>query len=410
MGGEVKSMRTAGGLLFLGLLLAACGPTPGGPHTGSGSKLYEAVADHNTQMVSVIDSSSHATERRLPLGTPSRDWKHLYSMLGSSLVDTDPMTGNTLNILALPGSFQLPSATNTGLPGGLSAAGQWLVVQSYNPTTVHTHMLVIDTSKFKVADRVDLTGRFNFDAISDDGIRMYLIQYLNGKEYYVRMFDIPSNTLDANIVVDKSDGNQAMSGLRLSGIAAPDGTMLYSMYVRENESPFIHALNLTGPFAFCFDLPGGGYTGGGKSAMQWSLAMTHDGTRLYAINGATGIVAEVDTSQQFVPQVLRTAQISTGSSGAIGANTAVLSIDGKTLVTAGSSGVLWVDTASLKVRMESLAEWHIWSLGLSPDGKTLFAVNDTGQVAEISMASGQVIGRFDPAAGRPVALMRVAAA
>src|SRR4029077_7147063 len=134
-------------------------------------------------------------------------------------------------------------------------------------------MAVIDTRTFKVTDRFDLSGRFNFDAISDDGQRLYLIQYLNGKEYYVRLFDIPGNYLDANIVVDKSDGNQAMAGVRLSGIAAPDGSMLFSMYVRESEGPFIHALNLTAPFAFCLDLPGNGYTQD-RAAMRWSLAMS----------------------------------------------------------------------------------------------------------------------------------------
>src|SRR5438874_5343309 len=400
-------MRNIVGFVCVALVIAACGANPGGPKAGSGAKLYEAVVANNARQIQVIDSKTHAIERRLPLGAPSSDWKHLYSIIGASLVDTDPKSGDTIDTLLLPGSYQMPLATNTGLPGGLSQDGHWLVVQAFDGTT--TRMLIIDTTSFKIADHIGLAGRFNFDAVSDDGQRLYLIQYLNGKEYYVRLYDVPGNSLDANIVVDKSDGNQAMAGLRLSGISAPDGSMLFSMYVRENESPFIHALNLTGPFAFCLDLPGGGYKQG-DAAMHWSLALRHDGSRLYAVNGATGTVAELDTSSQFSPQVLRTATIGAAGSGAAGGTATVLTADGKTLVTAGSSGLVWIDTSTLKPKMQALSEWRVSSLGLSPDGGTLFAVNDGGQVAEISMSSGAVAGRFDPSAGTVIALMRVASA
>ena len=396
-------MRNLVGLLLVGLFVSACGANLHDPLPAAGLKLYEVIG----QSILVIDSKSDSVERQLPLGTPSRDWKHLYSMLGDSLLDTDPVTGVTQNSVQVGSGYELPPATSTGLPGGLSPAGRWLVVQASDATA--THMAVIDTRSFKVTDRFDLNGRFTFDAVSDDGLRLYLIQYLNGREYYVRLFDIPGNNLDANIVVDKSDGNQAMAGLRLSGITAPDGSMLFSMYVRENESPFVHALNLSGPFAFCLDLPGGGYTRD-RAAMQWSLAMTRDGSRLYAINGATGSVAELDTSNQYSPQIVRTGHINGGSSGAGGRGAAILSTDGLTLVTTGADGLVWLDTSSLQVRLRSLTGWRVSSLGIAPDGQTLFAIDDSGQVAEVAMASGAVMARFDPAAGKPTALMRVAAA
>jgi len=406
-------MRTAGALICLGILVAACGQPREAPRLGGGYKLYEAVSSHSATLVTVIDSRSHASERSLPLGVPSGDWKHIYSISGTTLTDTNAQTGTTLKSMHLPGVFQLPPATVTGVPGGTSRDGHWLVVESYDASPSGapsaTHMLLIDTTATKVTDRVNLDGYFRFDAVSDDGQRLYLIQYLNGKEYYVRLFDISANKLDENIVVDKSDGNQAMTGLRLSGIASPDGHTLFSMYVRENDNPFIHALSLDGPFAFCLDLPGGGYSGN-KAAMQWALAMNQDGSRLYAVNAATGIVAVVDTSNQYSPQIIRTATIAFESTSSIGATTAVISPDGKTLFTGGSSGIVWIDTSSLTVRMKALSEWHVWSLGLSPDGRVLYAVSDSGSIAEVSMASGTVSNRFDPAQGQPMALMRVAAA
>jgi hypothetical protein len=257
-------MRNPIGLVVLGMVVAACSSMRSAPEPGSLDRLYEAMP----ASIVVVGARSHEVERTMALGTPSRDWKHLYSIVGTSLVDTNPLNGETQDATPLGGDYQVPPATSDGVPGGLSPAGHWLVVQAHDATV--TRLLIIDTTRFRVVDRVELTGRFAFDAISDDGQRLYLIQSLNGKEYYVRLFNVVTGALDANIVIDKSDGNQAMAGLRLSGIAAPDGSMLFSMYVRERESPFVHALNLSGPFAFCLDLPGSGYA-------RWSLAMTAEG-------------------------------------------------------------------------------------------------------------------------------------
>jgi DNA-binding beta-propeller fold protein YncE len=411
MGGEVKSMRTATALVGLGFLIAACGTPHGGPQLNGGYKLYEAVSSNNSQLVSVIDSRSHAAERRLPLGVPSRDWKHLYSIVGSSLVDTDPQTGTTLNTMLLPGRYQLPPATITGMPGGTSPDGRWLVVESFDQSSPNslptaTHMLLIDTTASKVMHRANLKGYFQFDAVSNDGERLYLIEYLNGKEYYVRLYNVSASILDANIVVDKSDGNQAMAGIRLSGVASPDGHWLFSMYVRENESSFVHVLSLDGPFAFCVDLPGSGYANN-PAEMHWSLAMD-PAEHVYAVNAVTGVVSEIDGAGQFNPRVKRTGHIAGGKSAKTGYNAAVISPDGKTLVTPGATGVEWIDTQNLTVRMQALNDWHVGSLGLSPDGKTLYAISDTGRIAEVSMNSGEVAHTFDPAEGQPMALMRVA--
>ncbi len=399
-------MRAAVTLVCLGLVVTACAATRESPPSGA-AKLYEAVAASGSPSISVIDARSHAVDRRLPLGAPSSDWNHLYSIVSTSLLDTDPETGSTLRTLSLGDTYQLPAATASGVPGGLSANGWWLVVQSYDGTA--THLLVVDTEAFKMSHRVSLTGRFVFDAISDDGQRLYLIQYLNGKEYYVRQYNINVSRLDANIVVDKSDGNQAMTGLRLSGVPARDGSVLFSMYVRENDVPFIHALNLSGPFAFCLDLPGDGYAQN-KAGMHWALAMRNDGSRLYAINAATGIVAEIDPTNQYSPQTLRTSHIGGGTTGANGPGVAVISRDGKTLVGAGSTGLVWVDTTNLSMRMSTMFGWHVSALGLSSDGETLYAVSDQGRIAEVSMKTAAIVAEFDSAQGKPIALMRVAAA
>jgi len=249
-------MRVVGALICLGVLVAGCGGTQQILRQTRGDKLYEAVSTHSSQVVSVIDSRSHTADRRLPMGVPTSDWSHLYSVASTSLVDTDPQTGATLSTMPLGGAYHLPAATANGVPGGLAPNGMWLVVESIDSS--QSHMLIVNTTTSTVRRKIDLDGYFQFDAISNDGDRLYLIQHLNGREYYVRLYDVIGGRLDENIVVDKSDGNQAMVGTRLSGIATADGHMLFSMYVREHESPFIHALSLDGPFAFCLDLPGSG--------------------------------------------------------------------------------------------------------------------------------------------------------
>jgi len=401
-------MRVVGALICLGVLVTGCGGTQQILRQTRGDKLYEAVSTHSSQVVSVIDSRSHTADRRLPMGVPTSDWKHLYSVASTSLVDTDPQTGATLNTMPLGGAYKLPAATANGVPGGLAPNGTWLVVESIDSS--QSHMLIVNTTTSTVRRKIDLDGYFQFDAISNDGDRLYLIQHLNGREYYVRLYDVVGGRLDENIVVDKSDGNQAMVGTRLSGIATPDGHMLFSMYVREHENPFIHALSLDGAFAFCLDLPGGGYADS-AAELRWSLAITGDGSRIYAANPATGVVAVISTGANSVPSVLRTARFERAVSPTAkvsGANAAVVSRDGKTLVVGGASGVTWIDTSSLQVRAHALTGWHVSSVGLSPNGQNLYAVGDDGRIAEISMTDATVTSRFDPSAGQPMALMRVA--
>src|SRR5690242_6396570 len=139
-------------------------------------------------MLAVIDSRSHAADRKLALGTPSADWKHVYTTAGRSLLVTDTATGDLVSTVPLGGSFHLPAATSSGVPGGASPDGRWLVVENFDGAT--TRLLVIDTSSMKIARHVALPGDFEFDAIDSTGSDLYLIQRLNGTDYYVRLYDL----------------------------------------------------------------------------------------------------------------------------------------------------------------------------------------------------------------------------
>ena len=412
-------MRARYALICLAVFIAGCAAAETGPST-SGDKLYQAMSTQHSQFVSVIDSRSHKSVRQMPLGVPSPDWKHLYSFDTTSVVDTDPATGQTQAALQLGHAYRLPGATINGMPGGTSPDGSWLVLERYDLETTDvptgSHFLLLTTSPLAVNARVDLNGFFDFDAISNDGKRLYLIQYSGTKAYYVRIYDLAAGRLDPQIVFDKSDGANPMTGLRLSGVASRNGAWLFSMYAREKDGPFVHALSLDGPLAFCLDLAGKGYAQDG-TAMQWALAMSPDGSMLYAINLATGDIAAIAVED--APHIVRTGHLAKAQSARaliqsveakeVGANAAFVSSDGRTLVAGGSSGVVWIDTANLAIRKRALGDWRIWSLGLSPDGKTVYAVSDGGKVAAVGMASAAVEETFDLSGGQPMALMRVAA-
>src|SRR5690349_5023623 len=91
MGGEVKGMK--GLLVGVGALVLVVGCGSLTPFTGGGYKLYTAATNSNTMQFAVIDAHTHAVERNLRIGTPSSDWKHLYSVVSNSLLDADPQTG-----------------------------------------------------------------------------------------------------------------------------------------------------------------------------------------------------------------------------------------------------------------------------------------------------------------------------
>lgn len=405
------------------VILAACGRVPGSQVSPGDYKLYVAASTSSSQQLSVIDSRSHSVELSMQLGTPSPDWTHLYTVKGDTLVDLDPLTGATRHSLRLPGLFELPPATLSGVPGGLSPNGHWLVLQSFDRTDSipsATHMLVVDTSYASAPRQIDLKGLFNFDAISNNGQRVYMIQYLSGNQYHVRFYDMSLGRLDPQIVFDKSDGSAAMAGLRLTGVASPDGQWLYSVYIRENQSAFIHALSLDNPVAFCIDLPGSGYSTNGDE-FHWSLALNAGGSHLYAANGATGIVADIPIDNGFPSRPTHIAHLAGGQSASrliqtveakeLGGNAAALTPDGQTLVIAGKTGLLWVDTASLKARDHQLTGWNIWSVAITADGATVYAMDDTGMIAELPVSgTTHSATTFSGAGGQPLALIRVAAA
>src|SRR5207244_8715373 len=104
---------------------------------------------------------------------------------------------------------------------------------------------------------IDLLGGFSVDAISPDGSRIFLINYLSPNDptrYAVRSFDISAMKLDPKPIVDPRNPSEKMRGNPLTRAASVDGRWAYTLYDGGGATPFVHALDTRDASARCIDL------------------------------------------------------------------------------------------------------------------------------------------------------------
>jgi len=190
------------------LVAGACGQVPHqGPQAGD-QVLYIAT----TSGVAAVDARTHASLALLPPGVPSPDWKHYYLASDSLLLDLNPTTGATQRSMPVPAGYTLPLVTAGRAPGGLSQDGGWLVLEKHDAAA--SHLLDVRTTFAQTPGRIDLAGDFTFDAVSNDGTRIYLIQHAADGHYFVRDYVVGSG------LEFESRGTRALAGVR----SAPSNT------------------------------------------------------------------------------------------------------------------------------------------------------------------------------------------
>jgi len=417
IGGVPLSRRLIALLIVTMFVLAACGRASSShPATGGYRIFLESGFSNNAETVKVLDAGTGTVERELPLGTPAPDWSSYYTVSQFSgvarLMALDPASGSTLAQKTIPASFALPSLGQQGPTAGLSPNGEWLTLTDNGRATTGklvTSFLVGASSLSGSFKTVHLDGAFSFDALSNDGNSLYLIQRMGDPNHYqVRLYDVAAGSLNPQVVIDKREPNEPMNGIRGDAVADPTGKNVYTVYIRE-AGPFIHALPLGGqPFAWCVDLPSKAPNDMEKQ-FHWALAISRDGASVYAANAALGTVAVMTTGQP--PKIVQTAPVALdfpppqgeGQSGGVisaeakGARIggAALSADGRTLYTLADHGVVAIDTTTLKVRARYLESFQPETMRLSSDGRLLYVAQSgdsklwqidatTGAVAEVN--------------------------
>jgi hypothetical protein len=158
------------------------------------------------------------------------------------------------------GFYAVPIVAWDGSTGGLSGDGKTLVLASYGPLPGDvgvTPFVVLGTGTLTKIAGFKLRGAWAFDAISPDGSRIYLIEYLSAGQnprYRVRALDTATRRLDPDAIVDRREDEVLMRGQPVTRKTSLDGRWAYTLYARPKNEPFVHALDTVEGEAYCIDL------------------------------------------------------------------------------------------------------------------------------------------------------------
>jgi hypothetical protein len=166
--------------------------------------------------------------------------------------------GKLLGSTFIRGTYTVPGVAYDGSTSGLSGDGRTLVLIRPRATFPRssTTLVVLAARQLRMERRVTLSGDFSFDAISPNGRRLYLIEYVSRTDstrYRVRAFDLRQHRLLAEPIVDPNEQPGSMYGWPMARAMSPDGRWAYTLY-DGREYPFIHALDTRDGTAVCIDL------------------------------------------------------------------------------------------------------------------------------------------------------------
>jgi len=399
------------------ILVAACGSAAldqSSATTGS-----PAVARTNDVLVlgsaggtSVIDASGRViSDLGQVIGAPG--WTVAFATDVDSAGNTavriiDARTGKTTRTTKLSGRWTTIAGYGNG-PSGLSPNGRWLVLADPRPD--RTAFELVDTNGPAQPKRLEIPGRYAFDAVSDDGASLFLVERMDGTKYRVRVADVASGQLMPGSIIDvkqaatTADANGVMNGSYTTATAGPSGEWYFSVYQHPTQGPYIHALNTHARYAECIlDLPTFGKAGAVEMAKQpfWSLALgqLQSTARLYAVNGALGQVALVDPYEIKVKRsaTFKVPAPAPGPAAFAPHNGAAVSPDGYRLYALGEKGIFVIDTTDLSLRATFAQGAAFRGLAVSPDNATLYAL----------AADGSSIAVLDARTGRPATTLTLA--
>jgi hypothetical protein len=136
---------------------------------------------------------------------------------------------------------------------------------------------------------IELVGKFGFDAISNDGARLFVTENRDVESpgtYRVRVVDVATGALDPRIVSEQQINSEAfvdakpteqnlMYGYAVKRVRNEVRThWIFTLYDANGKYPFVHALNTEG-WALCVDLPRHGKKTTDLDAF-WDLRATKD--------------------------------------------------------------------------------------------------------------------------------------
>ena len=168
--------------------------------------------------------------------------------------------GEVADYAIVDGTYTIPAIAVDGTASGVSADGETLALISPRQTFPRktTEFLVYEGDRLKKPSAIQLDGDFSYDALSPDGETLYLVEYTNPRDYddyQVRAFDLETETLDPEPILDSEEDPDDMRGLPQTRVTSPDGRWEYTLYDGGGGEPFIHALDVVEGATVCIDLP-----------------------------------------------------------------------------------------------------------------------------------------------------------
>ena len=377
-------------------LVSACGSLKDQGSQVASQPAHELLYVSTATGMSIVDATTDALVASLPPGTLLADRTRYWTVESgdrTTVRGLDPATGAEQTAFGLDGRWSVP-ATYGPAPSGISANGKWLVLvappHATGATTVN-RFAVVDLTQKRLDRVVTATGDVTFDAVSDDGRNVYLVEHLApAPRYAVRVASFQGTALQDGILGQvKTAEPEVMNGLYHASVAVGADWFL-SLYSSPSRGPFIHALNTTQVYAQCIlnmpDVP---------VALRpaWSMLLDPKHQRLYAVNGVGGVVSEVDTGGLRVLRSNIDLVPAAASLQAVPVHPAALSSDATRIYAAAGRGVLVIYTADLSVRTQFLQDRVVDSVAVSEDGQRLYIV------------SAGAITRIEAATGRPLATL-----
>lgn len=419
-------MRAKSSILvsLLGLVLAACTSIapPAGEDAPAVPRELLMIGTANGPMTVEVPTGSVLFERDGGLVSP--DGERVYSasvVEGRTVLETDDtVSGDVLSSITVAGAHDLSVVSGSGG----SAALVDPLPRGWEPGVpvprARTTIVIADPTGEREARTFDLRGNFEPEAFSTDDSKLFLIQHLPAEAptvYRVTMLDLQLG--DVFPVFGPYKGPpERMPGTRIEQVLAPDTNRLYTLYssTRPGYVPhnapvphaavsFVHVLDLHEGWAHCVGLPKQLWD---RPATEQAMAVSPDGSTLYVVDPARGVIAAMDT------ETLET-RVETGVAfgDVTDADASVqVSADGSTLfvVAGGSTSTLFtLDAATFEVTHRAELEGRISGLGLSGDGARLYAANGRGvavldpatgdALAEVPLGATGAVLRLSPLAG-----------
>jgi MYXO-CTERM domain-containing protein len=214
----------------------------------------------------------------------------------TTLLKIDQDGGEVVKQRTVHDDFAVPSVAYDGTSTGLSHDGSTLALIEPRDSLYReqTKFLLLNAERLNGGSgRIALDGDFSLDALSPDGKTLYLIEHPDRKDfgtYQVRSFDIATQKLDPEPILDSEEEPGEMRGFPQTRVTSADGRWENTLY-DGGEHPFIHALNVAEGVTVCIDLD----MIHARQTYGATLGMSEDGGQIQLTDRKGELRAVVDT-------------------------------------------------------------------------------------------------------------------